>query len=66
MSNMELVNYCKEWLGITGLDVFEGWSLADAQFELDTVREDFPELTAQELYETMRNVLADARKQDVE
>ena len=63
MSNRELVNYCKEWLGITGLEPFEGWNLDGAQAELSVVREDFPELTAQELYETMREVLADARKQ---
>ena len=66
MRNMELVNYCKEWIGITGLESFEGWNLNGAQTELSTVREDFPELTAQELYETMRDVLADARKQDAE
>ncbi len=66
MSNMALVNYCKEWLGITGLEPFEGWSLEGAQADVRGVREDFPGLTAQELYETMRDVLADARKQDAE
>ena len=66
MSNMELVNYCKEWLGITGLEPFEGWSLEGAQAELSVVREDFPEVTAQELYETMRAVLAEVTKQDAE
>lgn len=61
MNKMELVNYCKEWLGIIGLEPFEGWNIEGAQAELSIVREDFPELTAQELYETMQDVLADAR-----
>lgn len=66
MNKMELVNYCKEWIGVTGLEPFEGWNLDGAKAELSIVREDFPELTAQELYETMRDVLTDVRKQGAE
>lgn len=66
MNKTELVNYCREWLGITGLEPFERWNLDGAQAELSIVREDFPELTAQELYETMRDVLTDVRKHDAE
>ena len=65
-TDTSLKSYCEEWLGITGLEPFEGWSLEGAQAELSVVREDFPEVTAQELYETMRAVLAEVTKQDAE
>lgn len=56
-----LRHYCQDWIGETGLEPWDNWSIAEAHSELSTVQETFPHLTAQELYETMASVLREVR-----
>jgi len=55
MANLEM--YIREWIGEAGLEPFRPWTLKDAEDELSTVREDFPNLTAKELYDATKAVL---------